>query len=832
MGDRSRRAGDLGGGVLPRTRAVELVRSTPDGGTCLLLAPTGLGRRSVVHHAVGADAAVVTLPPRALDEETWHEHLHDAMSPFPPWLVVLDVDPAVHARLLPRLVELAEKLPTGTRLAITSTHALRPSFARSRQSGRLVELDGDDLTLTPAESREVLRPLNPHLDAAVADEIVALCGGWVSALHSTALRVQSHPTRDLLTWLRTQGAEAAFGPWLDDLVPEARDVLLDTAILDQLHPGLVDAVCGSGGNVLPALATPGGALRIAARPLTERGPWFERHPLLTAALRFLAAGRPGEAARHRHAADWLLAQGLVPVELEHRLLAGDAVAAVDRLHRHEDELLETGLAHMALRWYRALPENGVAPQDLLREAWAYALSERLPESRRSLDRLRVALRSESQGQPSAHPELQDLGSEADVLEAWLAEHDGDLVRMLACSTRAQAGFGGSLSTNSRQAAPLMRARAALHLGDAGTAAHQLELVRDEPFLSSTLGEARRAATEAELAWVRGEVVRARSWSARLDRWLRDQDGEGATRVWVGGAPAGYLARAEGGELPQSLEGLAHLIERAHTVTGNVTAEVIARLALATALGTLSGPGAGLEQVRAARDVVLGRSPEGGLLAAVATQEARLRLAAGDPRRAEQILRGLSPSTTRQLLLARAALQRGLPSAPLLVRAITASTPREESNLSLLQAWIALPTSRDRAEQQLLRAADICAERGMTSLLVDVPEPLLEFARRTASYHVHDPLVALVTNADRIRAKNDGRVAGTSGASGTAALSRGELQLLGILPGRASNAQIAEQLGISINTVKTRLRRLYAKLGAHNRDDAVARARAAGLLPGL
>ena len=268
------------------------------------------------------------------------------------------------------------------------------------------------------------------------------------------------------------------------------------------------------------------------------------------------------------------------------------------------------------------------------------------------------------------------------------------------------------------------------------------------------------------------------------------------------------------------------------MTGNVTAEVIARLALATALGTHSGPGAGLEQVRAARDVVLGRSPEGGLLAAVATQEARLRLAAGDPRRAEQILRGLSPSTTRQLLLARAALQRGLPSAPLLVRAITASTPREESNLSLLQAWIALPTSRDRAEQQLLRAADICAERGMTSLLVDVPEPLLEFARRTASYHVHDPLVALVTNADRIRAKNDGRVAGTSGASGTAALSRGELQLLGILPGRASNAQIAEQLGISINTVKTRLRRLYAKLGAHNRDDAVARARAAGLLPGL
>ena len=65
---------------------------------------------------------------------------------------------------------------------------------------------------------------------------------------------------------------------------------------------------------------------------------------------------------------------------------------------------------------------------------------------------------------------------------------------------------------------------------------------------------------------------------------------------------------------------------------------------------------------------------------------------------------------------------------------------------------------------------------------------------------------------------------------TAALTRGDLQLLGMLPHRATNAQIAEQLGVSVNTVKTRLRRLYAKLGAHDRDEAVARARAAGLLP--
>ena len=830
----------------PRTRLVELVRSTPAGGTCLLLAEPGHGRRTVVDHVVGAQAPRIHLPPRPVDEATWRALLADALpsdrdggvdgpgalrSTAPSWVVVLDVDPVLHSELLPHLLELAESCPRSQRLAITSSYAVRSAFSRLRLSGRLVELDGDDLALAPDESLALLGALAPDLDESIAAEAVALCDGWIAPLRATARQWQTHPDRDPLTWLRTQGAEGAFGPWLDAVGAQTCDVLLDTAILDQLHPGLVDAVCGSGGQVLSTLASPGGALRLAARPLTADGPWFARHPLLTAALRYLAAGRAGEAARHRHAADWLLAQGLVPVELEHRLLAGDAITAVGRFHRHEDQLIESGLAHMALRWYRALPETGLAPEDLLRETWAYALSDRLPDSRRSLDQLRLSLRSEPRSRPTLHPELQDLEAEAEVVEAWLAEHDGDLVRMLACSTRAQVGFGGSWSTNSRQAAPLMRARAALHLGDLATAQQQLEAIRDEPFLSSTLGEGRRAVTEAELAWVRGEVIRARSWSARVDRWLRDQGADGAARVWVGGATAGHLARAEAGEVQYAIEGLTGLVEYARTTTGNVTGEVLARLALASVLGTHSGPGAGLAQLGAARDVVRERSPDGGLLSAVATLEARLRLAAGDPRRAEQLLRSLPPSTSRQLLVARAALQRRLPTAPLSVRAITPTTPREEATHSLLQAWTALPTSRERAEQQLLHAADVCAEQGMTTLMVDVPEPLLEFARRTASYHVHDPLVSLVATAERIRTRAEGRPAVASSSAGAASLSRGDLQLLALLPQRATNARIAEQLGISVNTVKTRLRRLYAKLGAHDRDDAVARARSAGLLPG-
>jgi LuxR family maltose regulon positive regulatory protein len=828
--------------LVPRKNLVEAVLATPPGGVCLLLSQAGYGRRTVLGDALGEGVATVALPPREIDQQTWHGLIDRALGRHPgasagsdesdrdiPWLVVLDLDPVLHADLVPSLVGLAHELPPTMRIAVTSSPELRVSFSRLRGVGRVVELDGDDLALTPDESRALLDTLAPALGVDIADHVLALCDGWVAALRSASLWSGAHPAGDLLAWLRSRGAEDAWGTWLDRLDADTYEMLLDTAILDQLQPDLVDVVCGSGGRFLPALASPGGPVRLARRPHAEEGHWFERHPLLTSALRYLGAARPSEAVRHRRAADWYLERGVISAELEHRLLAGDAAAAVDRFHQHENELIERGMAPMALRWYRALPEAGLAPQDLLREAWAYALSNRLTEARRSLDRLRLVLRSAPRSYLSPHPVVEDLDAEADVLDAWFAENDGDLVRMAASAARAQSQFGGAWATNSQQVAPLLHARALVHLGDLSTAERILTDVRGEPFLSASVGEGRRSATEAELAWMRGDVVRARSAAARLDRWLRDEGSDGAAVRWAGGVPAGHLARAEGGDLQLAVAGLAQLAEHARLVTQNITAEVLARIALSSVLGIHQGPRAGLEQLMTARALVLERRPDGGLLTVVAKLEARLRLVAGDPRRAEQILRGLPPDVERQLLLARAALQRGLPTAAASVRAVVPTTPREQAAHSLLLAWGAMPTSRSRTEQQLLRAADICAEHGMTTLLVDVPEPVLVVARRTASYHVHEPLVRLVETAEAVRAGGDVRLADPGSILVGSAMTRGDLQLLALLPSRDSNAQIAERLGISVNTVKTRLKRLYAKLGAHDRDEAVARARAAGLM---
>jgi LuxR family maltose regulon positive regulatory protein len=66
------------------------------------------------------------------------------------------------------------------------------------------------------------------------------------------------------------------------------------------------------------------------------------------------------------------------------------------------------------------------------------------------------------------------------------------------------------------------------------------------------------------------------------------------------------------------------------------------------------------------------------------------------------------------------------------------------------------------------------------------------------------------------------------ASSTPTLSRREQIVLHALFTTGSRAQIAENLFVSVNTVKTQMRSLYAKLGVSTRDEVLARAIALGL----
>jgi DNA-binding CsgD family transcriptional regulator len=61
------------------------------------------------------------------------------------------------------------------------------------------------------------------------------------------------------------------------------------------------------------------------------------------------------------------------------------------------------------------------------------------------------------------------------------------------------------------------------------------------------------------------------------------------------------------------------------------------------------------------------------------------------------------------------------------------------------------------------------------------------------------------------------------------LTQSETRVLRYLPTHLGTPEIAAELYLSANTVKTHVRHLYRKLGAHSRREAVQRARAIGLL---
>jgi DNA-binding CsgD family transcriptional regulator len=89
----------------------------------------------------------------------------------------------------------------------------------------------------------------------------------------------------------------------------------------------------------------------------------------------------------------------------------------------------------------------------------------------------------------------------------------------------------------------------------------------------------------------------------------------------------------------------------------------------------------------------------------------------------------------------------------------------------------------------------------------------------------------VIAGDMLEEQNAGRAPRhrEAGARYLKALTHGEIRVLHYLPTNLSAREIAGELYLSVNTVKTHQRHLYEKLGAHTRAEAVEKARGLGLL---
>jgi LuxR family maltose regulon positive regulatory protein len=210
---------------------------------------------------------------------------------------------------------------------------------------------------------------------------------------------------------------------------------------------------------------------------------------------------------------------------------------------------------------------------------------------------------------------------------------------------------------------------------------------------------------------------------------------------------------------------------------------------------------------------------------------------GETERAEQALAeledqnrddGLMRTSLAALRLAQHNPQEAMAA---LAPVLSGSAPRPP-----WQGWLAHPflldaIARDAvgdrrgAANALERALDVVEPDGALTIFLLTPAPdLLE--RHARQHTAHAALIADLL----------GLLAGRKLAPPPAgpqplleALSDSEIRVLRYLPTNLTGPQIASELYVSHNTVRTHMRHLYEKLGTHTRADTVARARALGLL---
>jgi LuxR family maltose regulon positive regulatory protein len=223
-------------------------------------------------------------------------------------------------------------------------------------------------------------------------------------------------------------------------------------------------------------------------------------------------------------------------------------------------------------------------------------------------------------------------------------------------------------------------------------------------------------------------------------------------------------------------------------------------------------------------------PSAALLSRVTTAAAHLHLLVGGTDRAAALVRLTPTGTRRQLAEARLAIAQQRPDdADVLLDGVeTHDWPRYELEVALLraQAALALGRSAKDVEAVIEPALTIADEhRFVRSLLVDggpLDDALQGMLRRAPTGSHRDEL------AQRLRARIPLPRTIDDAATPFSPSSR-ELEILRYLATSLSNREIAAELYISLNTMKTHVRNLYRRLGVSSRSQAVAAGRARGLL---
>lgn len=779
-------------------------------------------------------------------------------------LLVLDDYHLIQAQDVHRSVAfLLNHLPASLRLALASRSDPPLPLARLRARGQLAELRAGDLRFTPREAGELLAAAaGADLPEAVVTALGEHTEGWAAGLQLAALSLRgrtdvgrfvagfSGSNRYVLDYLTEEV--------LDGLPRELTTFLLESSVLDRLSGPLCDAVLGR--NDSQELLESVERANLFLLPLDGERRWWRYHRLFADLLRArLPRTAPDRVPLlHRAAAAWHERHGLPDDAIRHALAGGDADGAARIIEEHlEEQLWRRNEGATLARWLTALPPEALRrrPRLVFGQAILGVLSGRF-------DDVESLLGMVEQADP-APPYRPSIGRRSSILfnlHACVPLCRADLASARGDAKRA-AEFAGAALTLSNEADELLQAMA-------GT------LLAEADWLAGRVAEAERSFAEILGRWSssdewlvlqrvgfdlgRVQLAQGRLGAAlRTYRTLGDRADTAAPELAGMSQVGAAMVLFERDELAEAAAEATAGVERCRRlayalplVDGLV---VLARIRLAQ-----SDQSGALAAIDEAATVL----PEaGGRRVTLGVRRAEVMFALGDVGAAAAWVRerGLSvddtpvyPRESEYRLLARLLIAEG--------------DPRQV--VPMLNRWRALAVAQYRtadviATQVLASLAHAaCGDEAATqaalaeALVLAAPERHLRvFLTESGS------LAALLRPLLADRRLEE--LTGTTGAAGmpraflgdlAAAfdrqgtpvlpasrsgavvvpgllepLSARELEVLGLVAAGRPNRAIAEELYIGVDTVKRHISHLFAKLGVANRTEAVARARALGLL---
>jgi LuxR family maltose regulon positive regulatory protein len=799
-------------------------------------------------------------------------------APGEEWVLVLDDYHVIGASDVHEAVAfLMDHLPDHLHL-VMATRADPPlPLARLRSGGQFMEVRAADLRFTTAEAREFLnRAMGLDLTAADVDSLEERTEGWIVGLQLAALSLRGIPERSEIAGFieAFTGSNRFVIDYLADEVlarqpAHVRDFLLDTAVLDRLTGLLCDAVTerADGTRMLEGLER----ANLFLVPLDTERSWYRYHHLfadvLQARLRTEAPERV--PSLHQRASEWFASHGLVEDAVRHALAAEDVDRAAYLMEEALPELRRTRQDSLMLAWVRSLPEPVVRRSPVLSilSGWSLMMAGSLDAVEPRLDDAEAALAAGAHDHDLAArwantDDLRTAPATIAIYRASLAQAGSDVAGTVRHARRALELAGPEDH--------FIRGAAGGFLGLAAWAAGDVRAAL------STFSEAVRSLHAAGnlVDELDGTVVLADMWvaSGRPDRARRlcERALQSATEGDVPHLRAAadlYVALAElDRELDDLTSAEAHLetariLGERTSITENRHRWFVAMSQVRAAGGDYDTAARLLDQAEALYRH--GFYPD---IRPIAAMRARVQIAAGDLSSAAEWAddRGVSVGDDADYLRE----YEHLTLARLLLAQHRAEQPSEhEGSASPVTAVLGLldrlhpaatGAGRDGSvlEIRMLRALAHHAHGDLPAALAALSRGLGEAPEPESYVRLYldegAPMLALLRHAASAAARASEQAAGGPGEvlrgrarrlleraqtiegaeppqSLVEPLSQRELEVLRLLDSELTGPEIARELYVTLNTLRTHTKRIFTKLDAKTRAAAVYRARERGLL---